>query len=45
MLGGAVFVFGATKRLVLSALFTLAWFYSLKYKATNVTEQITPADR
>lgn len=30
MLGGAVFVFGVTKRLVLSLLFTSAYFYSLK---------------
>jgi hypothetical protein len=30
MLGGAVFVFGVTKRLILSALFTSAYFYSLK---------------
>jgi hypothetical protein len=30
MLGGAVFAFGVTKRLILSALFTSAYFYSLK---------------
>ena len=30
MLGGAVFLFGVTKRLILSALFTAAYFYSLK---------------
>lgn len=30
MLGGAVFVFGVTKRLILSVLFTSAYFYSLK---------------
>jgi len=30
MLGGAVFVFGVTKRLILSLLFTSAYFYSLK---------------
>lgn len=30
MLGGAVFIFGVTKRLILSALFTSAYFYSLK---------------
>ena len=30
MLGGAVFVFGVTKRLILSALFTSAYFYLLK---------------
>ena len=32
MLGGAVFVFGVTKRLILSALFTSAYFYSLQTK-------------
>ena len=30
MLGGAVFIFGVTKRLVLSVLFASAYFYSLK---------------
>ena len=30
MLGGAVFVFGVTKRLILSVLFTSAYLYSLK---------------
>ena len=30
MLGGTVFVFGVTKRLVLSVLFTWAYLYSLK---------------
>lgn len=30
MLGGAVFVFGVTKRLILSLLFISAYFYSLK---------------
>ena len=30
MLGGVVFVFGVTKRLILSVLFTSAYFYSLK---------------
>ena len=30
MLGGAVFVFGVTKRLILSALFTSAYFYSIR---------------
>ena len=30
ILGGAVFLFGVTKRLILSALFTSAYFYSLK---------------
>jgi len=30
MLGGAVFVFGVTKRLILSLLFTSAYFYSFK---------------
>ncbi len=30
LLGGAVFVFGVTKRLILSTLFTSAYFYSLK---------------
>jgi len=30
MLGGAVFLFGVTKRLILSLLFTSAYFYSLK---------------
>ena len=33
MLGGAVFAFGATKRLILSALFTSAYFYSLQTKS------------
>jgi len=33
MLGGAVFVFGVTKRLILSVLFTSAYFYSLKKQA------------
>jgi len=32
MLGGMVFVFGVTKRLILSVLFTSAYFYSLKSK-------------
>jgi len=32
MLGGMVFVFGVTKRLTLSVLFTSAYFYSLKSK-------------
>ena len=32
MLGGMVFVFGVTKRLTLSVLFTSAYFYSLKTK-------------
>jgi len=32
MLGGTVFVFGVTKRLVLSVLFTSAYLYSLKTK-------------
>ena len=30
MLGGAVFVFGVTKRIILSALFTSVYFYSLR---------------
>jgi hypothetical protein len=30
MLGGAVFVFGVTKRLILSLLFTSVYFYSIK---------------
>ena len=30
MLGGAVFIFGVTKRLILSVLFTSAYLYSLK---------------
>ena len=30
MLGGALFVFGVTKRFILSALFTSAYLYSLK---------------
>lgn len=34
MLGGAVFVFGVTKRLTLSVLFTLAYFYSFKTKGS-----------
>ena len=34
MLGGAVFVFGVTKRLILSLLFTSAYFYSLKANVT-----------
>ncbi len=33
MLGGVVFVFGVTKRLILSVLFTSAYFYSLKKQA------------
>ncbi len=32
MLGGAVFVFGVTKRLILGTLFTSAYIYSLKTK-------------
>ena len=36
MLGGAVFVFGVSKRLILSLLFTSAYFYSLKCKVANV---------
>jgi hypothetical protein len=32
MLGGAVFVFGVTKRLILSALFVSVYFYSKKTK-------------
>jgi hypothetical protein len=32
MLGGMVFVFGVTKRLILSVLFASAYFYSLKPK-------------
>lgn len=36
MLGGAVFVFGVTKRLIISLLFTSAYFYSLKIKVANV---------
>lgn len=32
VLGGAVFVFGTSKRLVLAALFTMSYFYSLKYE-------------
>jgi hypothetical protein len=34
MLGGAVFVFGVTKRLILSMLFTSTYFYSLKTKGS-----------
>lgn len=34
MLGGIVFVFGVTKRLILSVLFTSAYFYSLKLKVS-----------
>lgn len=34
MLGGAVFVFGVTKRLILSLLFTSSYFYSLKTQAS-----------
>ena len=30
MLGGAVFMFGVTKRLILSAAFTSAYFYSIR---------------
>ena len=30
MLGGAVFAFGVTKRIILSALFTSAYFHSIK---------------
>ena len=37
MLGGAVFVFGVTKRLILSTLFTSTYFYSLKTKGSKVT--------
>ena len=37
MLGGAVFVFGVTKRLILSTLFTSAYFYSLKNMTPNAT--------
>lgn len=36
MLGGAVFVFGVTKRLILSVLFTSAYLYSLKTQVANV---------
>lgn len=36
MLGGAVFVFGITKRLILSVLFISAYFYSLKHEIANV---------
>jgi len=32
MLGGSVFVFGVTKRLILSLLFISAYFYSLKIR-------------
>lgn len=32
MLGGTVFVFGVTKRLILSVLFASAYFYSVKSK-------------
>jgi hypothetical protein len=35
MLGGAVFVFGVTKRLILSTLFTSAYYYSIKRKVVN----------
>ena len=34
ILGGAVFVFGVTKRLILCLLFTLAYYYSSKKKST-----------
>jgi len=34
MLGGAVFVFGVTKRLTLSVLFASAYLYSLKMKGS-----------
>ena len=33
MLGGAIFIFGVTKRLVLCLLFTSSYFYSLKSNA------------
>ena len=36
ILGGSVFVFGVTKRLILSVLFTSAYLYSLKCKVANV---------
>ena len=36
ILGGAVFIFGVTKRLILSVLFTSAYLYSLKRKLANV---------
>jgi len=35
ILGGAVFVFGVTKRLILSVLFTSAYLYSLKRKESR----------
>lgn len=34
MLGGAVFIFGVTKRLILTALFTSAYFISLKMQGS-----------
>jgi hypothetical protein len=37
ILGGIAFMFGVTKRLVLSALFTVAYFNSLETKKVNGT--------
>jgi hypothetical protein len=35
ILGGAVFVFGVSKRIVLSVLFTSSYYYSLKTQSAN----------
>lgn len=33
MLGGILFIFGVTKRLIISILFATAWLYSLKHES------------
>jgi hypothetical protein len=35
ILGGAIFVFGVSKRIVLSVLFTSSYYYSLKNQSAN----------